>query len=95
MSSENSVMEFVRRYLAERRALGYELTAPGTELMRFARWLGSRTRQAHDRGHGRAPLGGRASLCRVLPPVRADHRDPSYGRPRTWASAPGAAHLHR
>ena len=42
MSSENSVMEFVRRYLAERRALGYELTAPGTELMRFARYADAR-----------------------------------------------------
>jgi len=46
MSSENSVMEFVRRYLAERRALGYELTAPGTELMRFARYADAR----HHRG---------------------------------------------
>lgn len=46
MSSENSVMEFVRRYLAERKALGYELTAPGTELMRFARYADAR----HHRG---------------------------------------------
>ena len=46
MSSENSVMEFVRRYLAERRALGYELAAQGTELMRFARYADAR----HHRG---------------------------------------------
>ena len=42
MSGEQSLMAVVRRYLAERRALGYELAAPGTELMRFARYADAR-----------------------------------------------------
>ena len=42
MSGGDSMMAVVRRYLAERRALGYELAAPGTELMRFARYADAR-----------------------------------------------------
>ncbi|HQC97825.1 MAG TPA: tyrosine-type recombinase/integrase [Aquabacterium sp.] len=42
MSGDKSVMAAVRRYLAERRALGYALASPGTELMRFARYADAR-----------------------------------------------------
>ena len=42
MSGDRSLMAAVRLYLAERRALGYELAAPGTELMRFARYADAR-----------------------------------------------------
>lgn len=38
MSGGNSMMTIVQQYLDERRSLGYELTAPATELARFARY---------------------------------------------------------
>ena len=42
MNSDDSMMTVVHRYLAERRALGYALVAPGTELMRFAHYADAR-----------------------------------------------------
>ena len=42
MSGDNVMTAVVQRYLAERRALGYALAAPGTELMRFARYADAR-----------------------------------------------------
>ena len=37
MNARKSLQPAVQRYLKERRQLGFELTAPATELMRFAR----------------------------------------------------------
>lgn len=48
MSGDTTMQALVLRYLAERRLLGFELVAPATELMRFARY-------ADARGH-RGPL---------------------------------------
>lgn len=48
MSGDPVMEALVRRYLAERRLLGFELVGPTTELMRFARY-------ADARGH-RGPL---------------------------------------
>ena len=48
MSGSTSMMVAVQRYLDERRQLGFELIAPGTELMRFARYA--------DACHHRGPL---------------------------------------
>jgi len=42
MSDGNSMMAAVQRYLDERRSLGYELTAPATEMMRFAHYADAR-----------------------------------------------------
>ncbi len=36
MSGRNSMAAAVQQYLNDRRQLGYELTGPATELMRFA-----------------------------------------------------------
>lgn len=48
MSAATTVEAAVRRYLQERRQLGFDLKSPGTELLRFARF-------ADARGH-RGPL---------------------------------------
>ncbi|MGJ7538619.1 MULTISPECIES: tyrosine-type recombinase/integrase [unclassified Variovorax] len=48
MSGGTSMVVAVQRYLDERRQLGFELIAPGTELMRFARYA--------DACHHRGPL---------------------------------------
>lgn len=42
MSAEFSMTVVVQRYLADRRQLGFELKAPATELMRFARYADAR-----------------------------------------------------
>ena len=42
MSSGISMIVAVQQYLDERRQLGFELIAPGTELMRFARYADAR-----------------------------------------------------
>ena len=42
MSGGISMMVAVQQYLDERRQLGFELIAPGTELMRFARYADAR-----------------------------------------------------
>lgn len=42
MSGGNSMAEAVTQYLEDRRQLGYEMTAPATELMRFARYADAR-----------------------------------------------------
>lgn len=42
MSAAGSLAPAVQRYLKERRQLGFALTAPATELMRFARFADSR-----------------------------------------------------
>lgn len=46
MSAEFSMIVVVQRYLDDRRQLGFELTSPATELMRFARYADAR----HHRG---------------------------------------------
>ena len=43
MNGDTTMEAFVRRYLAERRSLGFDLVAPTTELMRFARYADART----------------------------------------------------
>ncbi len=42
MSGDTAMMVAVQRYLDDRRQLGFELIAPGTELMRFARYADAR-----------------------------------------------------
>lgn len=42
MSGGNSMAAAVHQYLEDRRQLGYELTGPATELMRFARYADAR-----------------------------------------------------
>jgi len=42
MSGGNTMKAAVQRYLDDRRCLGFELTAPGTELIRFARYADAR-----------------------------------------------------
>lgn len=42
MSAGASMMMAVQRYLDERRQLGFQMVAPGTELMRFARYADAR-----------------------------------------------------
>ena len=42
MSAGTTLQAAVQRYLKERRQLGFELTAPATELMRFARFADAR-----------------------------------------------------
>ena len=42
MSAGHTVEAAVRRYLQERRQLGFDLKAPGTELLRFARFADAR-----------------------------------------------------
>jgi integrase len=42
MSAATTLQAAVQRYLNERRQLGFELTAPATELMRFARFADAR-----------------------------------------------------
>jgi integrase len=42
MSAGTTLQAAVQRYLKERRQLGFELTAPATELMRFARFADTR-----------------------------------------------------
>jgi integrase len=42
MSAGTTVMAAVQRYLKDRRRLGFELRAPATELMRFARFADAR-----------------------------------------------------
>jgi integrase len=42
MSAEFSMIVVVQRYLDDRRQLGFELTSPATELMRFARYADAR-----------------------------------------------------
>ena len=43
MSAGMTLQAAVQRYLKERRQLGFELTAPATELMRFARFADARS----------------------------------------------------
>ena len=45
MTSDATMEAAVRRYLHERRQLGYALKAPGTELLRFARFADARGHQ--------------------------------------------------
>ena len=42
MSGPTSMMAAVQQYLHERRQLGFEMIAPGTELVRFARYADAR-----------------------------------------------------
>lgn len=42
MSGGNTMEAAVQRYLDDRRCLGFELTAPGTKLIRFARYADAR-----------------------------------------------------
>jgi len=42
MSAGTTVEAAVRRYLQERRQLGFALKSPGTELLRFARFADAR-----------------------------------------------------
>lgn len=62
MSAGTTLQAAVQRYLKERRQLGFELTAPATELMRFARF-------AHARGHA-GPLTRELQLEWVRQHVR-------------------------
>jgi len=45
MSADTTVEAAVRRYLQERRQLGFALKSPGTELLRFARFADTRRHQ--------------------------------------------------
>ena len=49
MIAATPMQEAVKRYLEDRRRLGFALAAPATELARFARYADAREHRGHSR----------------------------------------------
>ena len=67
MSAGTTVQAAVQRYLQERRQLGFALKAPGTELLRFARFADTRCHQG-ETVTSEARRGLDKRICRLWCP---------------------------